>query len=62
LSGFASKVLLLFLFTPGFSQATNLRDDWKPFKRFSADSRSANTWLKPGVNETNSGGTLDRYF
>jgi hypothetical protein len=33
-----------------------------PFKRFPADPRFANSWLKPGVNLTNSGATLDGYF
>jgi len=41
-----------FSFTPGFSQVRSREGNFrKPFKRFPADSRSANTWLKPGVNE-----------
>jgi outer membrane protein len=47
---FASKA---FSFTPGFSQVRGREGDFsKPFKRFPADPRSADTWLKPGVNET----------
>jgi len=46
----ASKALS---FTPGFSQVRGREGNFrKPFKRFPADSHSANTWLKPGVNET----------
>jgi len=48
------KTAVVFSFRPGFSRVAIVAEFfWKPFKRFPAKVASTNTWLKPGVNETN---------
>jgi hypothetical protein len=48
-----SKSISRVLFTPGFSQVVeNKPQRAKPFKRFPIKSALRDTWLKPGVNET----------
>ena len=43
-----------FSFTPGFSRVIRNGKNGKPFKRFPNSHVVQFTWLKPGVNETQS--------
>ena len=52
---FATKVFGAFLFTPGFSQVIRVAARFgNRLKRFTLKTLLLGTWLKPGVNETNS--------